>query len=282
MRQRAAAISSALALTLLVWPAPARGADLERDLNARWRGSYAVLRLPIASDCDGYYNDNDVVGSRADSKAGRRFAAGELAQVERVGTRRGRVDLFLDLTEDVLEEVHDGPFTLYEPRSCKVQLKLPVPDRWTTAQVEARLAELLELHPFAAAAERSEAWNHRRREPFPPDYEKTLAAHAVWKAAQTNAAVQARMDRAIEDASRASDRVHSDPEYLEGFAEGIEKVRDRSFGDCGSLLDSSFNPAGGGGKGSDWKRGYEDGQRLGWNLELLHRLRECFVPVPAS
>ena len=256
-------------------------ADLEDQLNARWRGGYAVARLPIASSCDGFYNDNDVVSSRAESKSRRRFAAGELARVERIGVHRGRIDLFLDLTEGVLEETHDGPFTLYEPRTCKVQLRVPVPDRWSGEQIETRLGELLELHGTDREAEGSPLWNQRRREPFPEGYEKTLAAYEVWKANQKNAAVQARMDSAIEEASRITDRIHSEAEYLQGFAAGTDKVRDRSLGDCGSLVSSSFYPDSGKG-GSEWKRGYEDGQRLGWNLELLRRLKGCFVPVPAG
>jgi hypothetical protein len=275
------AVWSALALGALAIPLAARGADLEDQLNARWRGGYAVARLPIASSCDDYYNDNDVVGSRAESKARRRFAAGELTRVERLGVHRGRIDVFLDLTEGVLEEVHDGPFTLYEPRTCKIQLRVPVPDRWSGEQVEARLAELLELHGSVREAEGSSLWNQRRREPFPEGYEQTLAAYEVWKANQKNAAVQARMDAAVEEASRIVDRVHSDPEYLQGFAAGMDKVRDRPSGDCGTLVSSSFYPDSGKG-GSKWKRGYEDGQRLGWNLELLRRLKECFVPVPAG
>jgi hypothetical protein len=250
-------------------------------LNARWRGGTVVVMIPLVSNCDGYYNDNDVIGSRVASKARRRFDEGETARVERIGVKRGRLDVFLDLAEGVLEEYQDGPFTLYDPRACKIQLKVPIPDRSDAGAVEKRLAELLELHDSARAAEASPAWNGRRREPFPEDYERTLAAHASWKAAQTNAAVQERMDDAIEEAARIADRVRTGPEYAQGLADGLEKARDLSFGECPSLLTRSFSPSsGGGGKSSDWKRGYEDGQRLGFDLELLRRLRGCFVPVP--
>lgn len=275
------AVWRTLILAALATPAVARGASLKDQLNARWLGAYAVAAIPIASNCDGYYNDNDVVGAGADSRARRRFAAGEAARVERVGVHRGRIDVFLDLTEGVLEEIHDGPFTLYEPRTCAIQLRVPVPDRWSAEQVEARLAELLELHRSVREAEASAGWNRRRREALPEGYEQTLAAYEVWKAAQKNAAVQARMDDAIEEASRIGERVHSGEEYLQGFAAGMEKVRDRSLGGCEGLVSSSFYPDSGKGSG-EWKRGYEDGQRLGWNLELLRRLRECFVPVPAG
>lgn len=269
------------ALLIAIFPAVVRGAGIEEDLNARWRGGEVVVRIPLGSSCDGFYNDNDVIGSRVDSKGRHRFEGGELARVERIGVKRGRVDVFLDLTEDILEEFKDGPFTLYEPRACKVQLRVPVPDRSDLGAVEKRLAELLELNSSPRAAEASPTWNGRRRAPFPEGYEKTLAAYESWKAVRTNAAVQERMDEAIEEASRIADRVRTDPDSAQGFAVGLEKARDLSFGDCPSLLTRTFSSSSGGsGKSSDWRRGYEDGQRLGFNLELLRRLRDCFVPVP--
>lgn len=273
----------ALVFALLpgAFPDALRAAGLEKELNARWQRGAVVVKIPLASSCDGYYNDNDVIGSRVDSTAERRFDEGEIARVERIDVKRGRVDVFLDLAEGVLEQYEDGPFTLYEPRLCQVQLKVPVPDRSDAAAVETRLAELLELHDSTRAAEASPAWNGRRREPFPEDYETTLAAYESWKAARTNAAVRERMDEAIEEASDIAERVRSDPAYLEGFAAGMAKAGDLSLGDCPSLLTQSFSFASaGGGKDEAWRRGYEDGQRLGFDLELLRRLRECFVPVP--
>jgi hypothetical protein len=268
-------------IVMFAFPAGAGAANLEDDLNAHWRGGWTVVNVAVASSCDGFYNDNDVVGTRADSKARRRFEAGELARVERIGAKRGRIDVFLDLVEGVLEERRDGPFTLYEPTTCRIQLRVPIPERPDSAAVEARLAELLELHRGEREAEASPSWNGRRQEPFPEGYEQTLAAYETWKAAQTNTAVQARMDSAIDEAARINDRLRSEPEYLEGFAAGVEKVRDGHLGDCPSLLSRSFSPdSGSGGKSSDWKRGYEDGQRLAWNLELLRKLKSCFVPVP--
>lgn len=265
-------------LVALLLPAAVHAAGLEDSLNARWKGGWVVVTVPISSSCDGFYNDNDVVGTRVESKARRRFEAGELARVERVGTRRGRVDVFLDIAEGVLEQHREGPFTLYDPLSCRIQLRVPIPERADAAAAEARLAELLELHGSEREAAASPAWNGRRREPFPDNYEETLAAYESWKAVQTNAAVQDRMDDAIEEAARINDRLRSNPEYLEGFAAGVDRAKDRHHGDCPGLLRSTFSPEG---KGSgDWKRGYEDGQRLAWNLELLRKLRECFVPVP--
>jgi hypothetical protein len=271
-----------LALFLgLTLPAGVRAAGLEESLNAHWRGGWVVVRPSLVSSCDGYYNDNFLAGDRVESSARRRFDPGELARVERIAVKRGRVDVFLDLAEDVLEERHDGPFTLYDPKECRVQLQVPVPARVEGDAVEARLAELLDLRSSRREAEASPAWNRRRREPFPENYEQTLAAYGSWKAAQVNAAVMARLDSAIEEAARINDRLRSEPEYLEGFAKGVERGRDRVQGDCPSLSRANFSPDSGGGKSSDWRRGYEDGQRLAWNVELMRRLKDCFVPVPA-
>lgn len=260
-----------------------RAADLETTLNARWRGGWVVVKLAIASGCDRFYSDNAVVGDRADSRARRRFERGELARVERIDVKRARIDVFLDFSEGVLEPRREGPFTLYDALTCQVQLQVPVEAKTDVARVEARLAGLLELHPNAAAAESSESWNGRRREPYPEEYEQTLAQYEVWRAEQQNAVVGERLDGAIEEAALAKERIRADPDYLDGFAAGVEKVRGRSFGDCPSLIQSSFYPdSGGGGKGSTWNRGYEDGQRLAWNLELARHLRRCFLPEPGG
>jgi hypothetical protein len=206
-----------------------------------------------------------------------------LARVEKVVVRwGGRVDVFLDLAEQLLVAHTDGPFTLYDPRSCRVQLELDGAGKKGLAGAEAVLAGPLELHASAAEAEASPAWNRRQREPFPEDYERTLAEHAAWKAAQTNVAVEKRMNAAIDEAARLVERIHDDPEYLAGFAAGVERARDHSFGECGSLVDASFYPDTLRGKSEAYDAGYADGQRLAFDVGLLARLRGCFVAVPAT
>jgi hypothetical protein len=262
--------------------APAAAASLEDALNARWRGGWVVVRAPVSSDCGGFYTDNEARGGRVRSGGSHDFAAGELARVERMGVKRGgRVDVFLDLAEQILEPRADGPFTLYEPRSCKVQLR--VEDAGSdAASAERALAALLELHPDAPSAERSPSWSGRRREEYPEGYEETLAEHARWKAAQVNVAVQERLEEAIEEASRVNDRLRDDPEYLAGFAAGVERERNQSFGDCDSAVGARLYPDRERGKPQRWQDGYEDGQRLAYHLELMRRLVRCFVPVPPA
>lgn len=282
MSRRIAALAPALALAIaLVPPAPLAAADLEGPLNARFRGSWAVVLVPVASDCGGLYTDNRVLGSRTDSSGRHRFAAGELVRVERVAVRRGgRVDVFLDLAEQILAARTDGPFTLYDPLSCKVQLEVAFPREAALAEVEAALGELLEEHDDPAGAEDSEAWNGRRREDYPEGYEETLAAHAAWRAEEVNRAVDRRIDEALDQALRLRDRVREDPDYLAGLAAGLDRVRDDSLGDCARLVDARIHPETERGESAAWNDGYADGQRLAFELGVARALRRCYVAPP--
>lgn len=276
----------AIAATLA---APA-AADLEDELNARWRGGSTIVLLPVHSQCDGFYNDNDVVGApgapRVTGTGELSFEAGELGQVERVAIKRGRLDVFLDLVEPVLIARRDGPFTLYDERRCKVQLQIELAREALrdTATVETAMARVLEQHrggPEAAAT-----WNRRQREEYPPDYERTLAEYEHWKTQQVNAAVSAKLERVTDDAARVTDRVRRDPDYLDGFGAGVEAQRNLSLGDCPAILNATFSQRGAPSDRGDakdrnaWDRGWEDGQRLAWSLELLRRLPDCFLAVP--
>lgn len=272
-----------LLLVFVLESGAAAAADLESQLNARWRGAWVVVRVAVSSDCAGFFTDNDATGTRIQSRGNHDFDAGELARVERVGLKRGgRVDVFLDLAEQILEAHTDGPFTLYDPKSCKLQLKVEGGGAHGLQAAEDALGALLELHSDAPSAEASSLWNSRRREAFPPDYERTVAEHAAWKAAQANDAVRARLDQAIDEAARTNDRMRDDPEYLAGFAAGVDRARNHSFGDCGSLVGASFHPDSARGKSQPYRDGYEDGQRLAFDLELMKRLSRCFVAMPPA
>lgn len=252
-------------------------ADVEDTLNGRFRGAFVVVEVPLASDCAGIYNDNDLtIGGKTTGSGSHRFAAGELARVERVDVKRNRVDVFLDLVEPILVERRDGPFTLYDELECKAQLKVPAKGEGERASV---LDTLVTPFDHERSARGSKLWNGRVRAGYPKNYDKTLAEYQVWKAAQVNVAVQARIDRAIEEAARFQDQLRSSPEYLAGFAAGMERVRSRSYSSCEGLLSEGFYPDSKSGESGDYRRGYEDGQRLGYNLGLLRRLRGCFVPV---
>lgn len=277
-------------LTLLAsaW-AGAAAADLERDLEARLRGAWVVAAVEVYSGCGGSYTNNSVTTGGVSSRGDLRFEPGELAKVDKLSVKRSEVHLFLTLAEPVLLGRVDGPFQLYDERTCKVQFMLevgrPVIAAGDVGAVLARLVEVLEIHTSLDAAQRSEQWNGRQREPYPEDYPETLARYAVWQAEQVNVAVADRSEEAFADAVRGIDRVRTEPSYLDGFAAGVEVARSWSERSCDSLVSASFGlferrPPREHDGDRAWCQGFRDGQELTFNLLLADRLRGCFVPVP--
>lgn len=281
---------AALAFVLAAGPAEA---NLEKELERAWVGAWVVARVETASDCSGTYTNNEVRGRLTSTRGSRRFAEGELARVDKLNLKSDRVDLYLSVSEPVLVARTDGPFTLYDERSCRVQFMVDVPRATIKGarrdEVDAILLESAERHESAAAARRSRAWNGRERDPYPRDYEETLARHAVWKAEEVNRALAAARLVAVEEADQALARVTEDPHYLAGFAAGVEVQRSRSTPSCSVIAGARFagdeqrpptDRRGGSPSERAWQRGFRDGQVVAWGTRLARVVEGCFVPVP--
>ena len=274
---------------LLLGSRPAPASDLEDRLRSELRGAWAIVAVEIYSNCSGTYSDNEIGAAGVSSKAGRRFEPGELVKIDKVKLKRSRVDLLTALAEPVLTAYSDGPFELYEVKECRAQLIFDLArdtvKNGDAASVLDTVTGRLKVFPSRAAAEESGLWNGRERRPLPADYDLTLALHARWKAEQINASIAEAIEHAGDEADETVDDIDRDPEYLDGFAAGVEEMRSLSIDDCSRLVDASFRswrdspPSG---KDTAWKRGYEDGQRLVFYLYLLRELQHCFVPVPEA
>jgi len=281
-------------LALLVTLVPTHAGDLEDSLESRWRGAWVLTAVEITSDCGGFHTTNHVNGDLVQGRGRFRFEPGELAQVKDVNLKRSGLVLALNLPEPLLVSHQDGPFTLYDEARCLVDLDVELPRDLVKggdlAGIEAALRPLLRRHTTREEATRSRAWNGRRRDPYPEDYDRTLAEHAAWKAKMANAAIQARIENAAEETNRIADRISSDPDYLRGFAVGIEEARTLDLSECGALLSLDFNAVGrkppqlpaslGTDAAARARRGYQDGARLVFGLESLRLLPGCKVPVP--
>ena len=247
-----------------------------------------MLELEVYSACGGTYSDNEVGSAGVASKARNRFAAGELVKIDDVKVKRQRVDLLLTLDAPLRISRMDGPFELFDQRSCGVQLMVYVPRELVkSANLDALLTEVkkhVTLYASRDDAELSGDWNGREMEPLPDDYEETVQGHAVWKAEQTNAAVRDGIDHALSEAAEAVEDLDNDADYLAGFAEGAEKMGDLTVTNCDSLLNLSFTSYrknADSDKSRGWKDGWNDGQKLVFHVLLADRLRSCLVPVPA-
>ncbi len=299
-RSRLAAplLAAALAATA---PVAAAAADIEAALRSRWLGAWVVTEVETYSGCDGGYSNNDVNGARVLSKAGLGFAAGELARVDKLNLKSSRVDVYLALAEPLHVPRQEGPFTLFDERTCKVQLLIEVPGKeiraGNLAAVEAAIAQAVTAFPSRDAALASERWNRRKREALPDDYDETLARYEVWRAEQVNARLAETRERAIDEADRLVDRLDDDPRYLEGFAAGVRELRYWPPPSCESLAgapplfaerDAPREHRGDAPEHKAWRRGFRDGQALAFNVALARAVRACFLvpppppPLPAA
>jgi len=267
-----------------VSPASELGGRLDRELKGGW----GVLELEVYSACGGTYSDNEVGSAGVASKARNRFAAGELVKIDDVKVKRQRVDLLLTLDAPLRVSRMDGPFELFDQRSCGVQLMVYVPRELVkSANLDALLTEVkkhVTLYASRDDAELSGDWNGRSMEPLPDDYEETVQRHAAWKAEQTNAAVRDGIDHALSEAAEAVEDLDDDADYLAGFAEGAEKMSDLTVTNCDSLVNLSFTSYrknADSEKSRGWKDGWNDGQKIVFHVLLADRLRSCLVPVPA-
>jgi hypothetical protein len=282
------------AILIAVLPALAHAGSLEKEVKARWLGAWVVTGVEGYSDCGGAATNNRIHANLVKSKGKHRFQPGELAKVNKIDVKKSRVDLHLILAEPLLVPYQEGPFTLYREARCKLELEIMV-DREAVKSKDAdaldqALRGILERYATEEEAQQSPDWNGREIEPYPDGYERTLAELAVWRAEQANLRVEAKLDEARQKTGRLAYSVSTDPDYLEGFARGIEAARESDPRDCPALLaidlggsshaaskyqDSSPETAE---QRSD--RGYRDGRLFVYGLILVERLPGCFVPVP--
>ena len=278
----------ALLLTAVLATSTAAASDLEKRLESELRGAWGILEAEVYSACGGTYSDNTIGAAGVASKAGHRFDPGELVKIDKIKVKRQRVDLLLTLAAPIRTSHMDGPFELFDERECRVQLIFPVPREHVKSGDAGALLDTVRttitLWPSLTDARESEVWNGRELEALPDDYAETLQHHAVWKAEQTNIAVQIGIDHALASGADLAKSLNNDPDYLAGFAEGAQKMSSLTLSDCSSLLGASYTayrkkaPKD---RPRRWRDGWEDGQELIFNVLIASRLQGCFVLVPS-
>jgi hypothetical protein len=280
---------AALVLGLISTAAPINAGSFEDAVRSRWRGAWIVTEIETFSICNGNYYNNDVSGQYVAARAGRPFQPGELAKVDKLQVNRKKIELMVTIGGMNLLPRQDGPFTLYDQRSCKIELEIAIPRDVVKArdveEVDRLLATVAQRFSTREAAFDSSDWNGREADDYPADYDRTLAHHAVWRAEETNRVIDEQLDQSLLTANELAREVDGNPSYLAGFAQGARKMREWRERDCGRLVGSTavtFRL-----KAPDeytdnttWCAGFYDGQALVYNLAVLSRLRGCYVDVP--
>ena len=267
----------------LILTAPAAYADLQDDMNARWRGAWLIIEGDISSNCNGMTTDNRISGDLASANGRFRFEPGELAQIRKVDVRRRRVDVLLDVHENVLIEYQDGPFTLYREAACEVELEIDFGSSRTrdlgVEGIEQQFNLWFERHARIDDARASINWNGREREDYPVGYQDTLIAYENWKVDQHNQLVAERIADSTEKTSLLLASVDDDREFGAGLAEGISGMRESMSDNCERLVASSPGTFGRSAEApnEDWADGYSTGQQLAYHIELSRRLGKCYI-----
>jgi len=257
----------------------------QEQLTASWRGSWVVTSTETRSACSGFYTNNLISGRLAKSDGAHRFDLGEVGQVQKVDVKRARVDLLIDLDEPLLIAYEEGPFQLFRDAHCKIELRIEVP----RAAIKSRdlevvgeyLAAAVERFETSIAARESGPWNGRLMEPYPENYEETLAAHEAWRVEEEFRAVRERLVRALDVAERITSRVSTSVSYSQGLTAGMRGYSQSYASTCWDWAKKTFYPKSGSPPADsdidayDWERGYKDGQELAFQVELAQRLGEC-------
>lgn len=253
-------------------------ADSEGELRAQWQGSFVITSTMVFSECTDHFTDNDVSGGRVTGGSGLRFAPGEIADIDKVEVTWSRVEVSLTFLEPFRVSWKDGPYTLYDQRRCRAQLKLDLPRdvRKDATKASAAIAALLERFPNETAARRAPGYNKRRVESYPADWERTKAEYDVWRAARVNAKVQEKIDTVLREAEEVINNTRDDDEYQHCFGRGVRSRSYQTFGSCELLLTSYFITNG----SCKNQRGFDDGQHLAWAAGMARALGGCFVPAP--
>ncbi len=278
-----------LALALFATAMPVDAGSFENAVRARWRGAWIVTEIETYSSCAGNYFNNDVSGQFVAARSGRPFEPGELAKVDKLQVNRKKVELMITIAGMNLLPRQDGPFTLYDRRTCRIELEVAIPrdviKSKNVEEVDRLLATVAQRFSTREAALDSSDWNGREADEYPEDYDRTLAMHAVWVAEETNLAIDRQLDKTLLTANELAREVDDHPVYLAGFAEGARRMREWRVRDCGRLVGSTavtfrikapeeFR------ENETWCAGFHDGQALVYSLAILSRLPACYVEVP--
>jgi hypothetical protein len=278
-----------LALGLIATAAPADAGSFENAVRARWRGAWIITEIETYSVCNGNYFNNDVSGQFVAARAGRPFQPGELAKVDKLQVNRKKIELMVTIAGMNLVSRQDGPFTLYDRRTCKIELEVAIPrdviKSKNVEEVDRFLAAVAQRFSTRDAALDSSDWNGREADEYPEDYERTLAHHAVWSAEEINRGIDEQLDRSLLTANELAREVDGNLIYLAGFAEGARMMREWRERDCGRLIGSTagtfrLNAPEEFTDNTTWCAGFFDGQALVYNLAVLSRLPACYVDVP--
>ena len=286
----------AMALAASYGHAPAAETRAAREtFESRWQGAWVVTTAVTNSECNGIYSDNWVSGSTVRGRGRQRIDAGTPARVDQVLVTPSRVTLSLTLSERLYVTSPRRDYTLANTARCQVDLKVTVPPGLAAEgdmlALEALLAPVVERHASEIQAILASGFLPLEGAGYAQARQEAIAAHSEWKAAESSAAIEARLREWNTRNARISSQISDDPDYMAGFVRGVEAGREAPAMQCADLAQATPAPywptaanaalAAKGKSQKEWARGYQHGARLSQGLEAVRALQAC-VPAAAT
>lgn len=256
---------------------------------SRWTGAWVVTGEPVTSECNGIYTNNQVAGGRVIGRGHQHFESGIVGHVDQVQVSPSKVTLSITLSERLYVSRPAREYTLASTAACQVDLKFMVPPGMGAdgdlIALETLVSPVVERHADQNQAILASGFLPLDGPGAASAQAEAVVAHREWKASEDQQAVDARLQAWSTQTARLSSNIENDPDYLSGFAKGVEEGRANAVKSCAELARIAPAPywpaasgaalAAKGGRQKAWARGYQDGVRLSQGLEAMKLMPTC-------
>lgn len=267
------------------------------SIEHRWLDAWVVTSADTFSECNGFYTDNRLRGSQVSSRGRIDVPAGTPAHVDMVSVSASQVAFRMTVSQKLLVTREHRDFTLQAEADCRVDLKVMLPPGLSADQdilgVEALVDPAMRRFPTENAAVLAAGFLPSSDPTYASQQKTAIAQQREFESRQKSEAIDARMSQWVSQTQRIQGRISNDPDYLAGFARGVEEGRATAVTKCEQLAtaEPALLPGGGpstatfaskGSRQKAWSRGYEDGIQLTHGLEAIRILPQCVPATPSA
>ena len=267
------------------------------SIEHRWLDAWVVTSADTFSECNGFYTDNWLRGSQVSSRGRIDVPAGTPAHVDMVSVSASQVAFRMTVSQKLLVTREHRDFTLQAEADCRVDLKVMLPPGLSADQdilgVEALVDPAMRRFPTENAAVLAAGFLPSSDPTYASQHQTAIAQQREFESRQKSEAIDARMNQWVSQTQRIQGRISNDPDYLAGFARGVEAGRATAVTKCEQLAtaEPAMLPGGGpstatfaskGSRQKAWSRGYEDGIQLTHGLEAIRILPQCVPATPSA
>ena len=267
------------------------------SIENRWLDAWVVTSADTYSECNGFYTDNRLRGDQVSSHGRIDVPIGTPAHVDMVTLSASEAVFSMTMSQKLLVTREHRDFTLQAEARCQVDLKVMLPPGMKGEQdilgIEALVQPAMKRYPTEDAAVLAAGFLPQDDPAYASAHQTAIARQQEFESRQTAEAIDARMSQWVSQTQRIQGRISNDPDYLAGFARGVEAGRATALTKCEQLAtaEPAMLPMSGpsaatfaskGSRQKAWSRGYEDGIQLTHGLEAIRILPQCVPGTPSA